>query len=166
MRQRLWFLGAVAMLATACAPSVNLEQQRNAVMEQDRAWSDSTKDTEEFLSFFAPDASAYAPGMPIATGAAAIKTMFTGMMAMPGFSIRWTANKADVAGSGDLAYTAGTYEMTLNDPAGTPVKDVGKYVTTWKKQPDGQWKVVADIFNSDTAPAPPPPQAPAPATQK
>lgn len=160
MRQRLCFLGAVAMLATACAPSVNVDQQRNAVMDQDRAWSDSTKDPEKFLSFFAPDTSVYPPGMPIATGAAAIKTMFTQMVAMPGFSIRWTANTADVAGSADLAYTAGTYEMTLNDPAGRLIKDIGKYVTTWKKQPDGQWKVVADIFNSDTTPAPPPPPIP------
>jgi len=34
--------------------------------------------------------------------------------------------------------------------------DKGKYVTVYRKQPDGKWKVVADIFNSDLpAPAPP-----------
>lgn len=157
MRQRLCLVGAVALLAAACAPSANVDQQRNAVMEQDRAWSESTRDPQKFLSFFAPDASVYPPGMPIATGIEAIKTMWGQLTAMPGFSIRWTANKVDVAGSADLAYTAGTYEMTLSDPAGKIITEVGKYVTTWKKQPDGQWKVVEDIFNSNTTPAPPPP---------
>jgi ketosteroid isomerase-like protein len=27
--------------------------------------------------------------------------------------------------------------------------DKGKYVTIWRKQPDGSWKVVEDMFNSD-----------------
>lgn len=27
--------------------------------------------------------------------------------------------------------------------------DTGKYLTVWKKQPDGNWKIVRDIFNSD-----------------
>ena len=36
-----------------------------------------------------------------------------------------------------------------NGPKGKPVADRGKYVTIWRKQPDGKWKVVADILNSD-----------------
>jgi ketosteroid isomerase-like protein len=39
--------------------------------------------------------------------------------------------------------------LTTPDPAGKPVTDRGKYVTIWKKQADGSWKVIADIFNSD-----------------
>ena len=37
--------------------------------------------------------------------------------------------------------------MTM--PDGTPMGDFGKYATIWKKQPDGSWKVVLDIVNSD-----------------
>ena len=36
-----------------------------------------------------------------------------------------------------------------------PVADRGKFVEVWKKQADGKWKVVADIFNSDLPAAPP-----------
>ena len=61
----------------------------------------------------------------------------------------WHATKADVARSGDLAYMIGTYELSLNDASGKPVHDRGKYAEVWKKQTDGQWKVVADMFNSD-----------------
>jgi ketosteroid isomerase-like protein len=48
-----------------------------------------------------------------------------------------------------LAYSHGTYEVTVNDPEGNPVTDKGKWVTAWEKQPDGTWKIVADIWNSD-----------------
>ncbi len=62
----------------------------------------------------------------------------------------------EVARSGELAYLNGTYELTMNDASGKPANDRGKYVEVWKKQADGAWKCVADIWNSDLpAPAPP-----------
>ena len=33
------------------------------------------------------------------------------------------------------------------------VHDVGKYLLVWKKQPDGGWKVLREIYNTDL-PAP------------
>ena len=41
-----------------------------------------------------------------------------------------------------------TQRLTVG-PQGTVNTDVGKYVVVWKKQPDKQWKVIADIFNTD-----------------
>jgi ketosteroid isomerase-like protein len=40
--------------------------------------------------------------------------------------------------------------------------DRGKYLAVWKKQADGSWKCVADMFNTDLPPAsaPPPVQKP------
>lgn len=105
-------------------------------MAIDREWSQSSKDPEKFLSYFAPDASAYPPGIPVAVGAPAIGEAFSKMAAMPGFSVSWTPAKASVSATGDLAYTTGTYDMTM---AGASEK--GKYVTVWKKQSGGGWKV-------------------------
>ncbi len=152
MRVCVWFLGLAGLLAAGCAASVNVEQERNTLMELDRAWSQTTKDLEKFLTYYAPDASVYPPGMPIATGSASIRDAFTKMTSMPGFSIQWSATKADVSTSGDLGYTSGTYSMTVNDAAGRPMMEKGKYVTVWKKQPDGQWKAKEDILNADAAP--------------
>jgi ketosteroid isomerase-like protein len=140
---------------------VNVEKERNALMELDRGWSQTTKDLEKFLTYWAPDASAYPQGMPIATGSAAIREAVTKIFSMPGFSLSWTPAKAEVSASGDLGYTAGAYEMTVNDAEGKPITEKGKYVTVWKKQADGQWKVMQDIFNSDAPPPAEPPPAPA-----
>ena len=55
----------------------------------------------------------------------------------------------DLIVSGELAVETGTYEWTLQPKKGAPVKDVGKYLTVWKRQTDGGWKIVRDIANSD-----------------
>jgi ketosteroid isomerase-like protein len=71
------------------------------------------------------------------------------MMAMPGFGVTWTSNMAEVASSGDVGYTSGTYDLHANAPDGSPFSDHGKYLTVWKKDTTGAWKVAADMFNSD-----------------
>ncbi len=158
MRHYVWLMAVVAALGAGCGTSTNVEQQRSALLALDREWSQTTTDINKFLSYYAADASIYPQGMPIATGSEAIRDAFTKMVSMPGFSVQWSATKADVSGAGDLGYTAGAYEMTTNNAAGAPTTEKGKYVTVWKKQSGGQWKVAEDIFNAD---APPPPPAPA-----
>ena len=69
-----------------------------------------------------------------------------------GTSLTWTPVKADMAASGDLGYTYGTYILKHKDKAGKLVTDYGKYTSIWKKQKDGSWKVVVDMGNSSPAP--------------
>jgi ketosteroid isomerase-like protein len=42
--------------------------------------------------------------------------------------------------------------MTMLPKGGKAMNDVGKYVAVWKKQPDGSWKMIRDIYNSDLPP--------------
>ena len=60
--------------------------------------------------------------------------------------------KAEMAASGDLGYTFGNYVATSKDKDGKVVKHYGKYVTIWKKQADGSWKVAMDTGNSSPEP--------------
>ena len=77
---------------------------------------------------------------------------FAAFFALPNFKISWQAKRADVAKSGELGYTSGTYQFSFVDPSGKTISDNGKYVTVWKKQMDGSWKVLLDIFNTDLPP--------------
>jgi ketosteroid isomerase-like protein len=151
---------AAVLSSICCAPAANVEQERTALLERDRAWSQTPPDVDKFMSFFAADASFLPPNMPIATGSEAIRKVAAELVSLPGFSIRWSATKADAGTAGDLGYTQGTYELTINDPTGKPMTERGKYVTVWKKAPGGQWMVVADIFNPDEAPPPATPTQP------
>jgi uncharacterized protein (TIGR02246 family) len=136
------------------APQIDLTNERTALMDADQAWSATVNDVDKFLSFFADDAAFLPSGMPIAQGQDAIRAAATQILALPGFSLSWKASKADVSSTADLGYTIGTYELTVNSAEGKPETTVGKYCTVWKKQADGQWKVVADCFNADGPPMP------------
>jgi ketosteroid isomerase-like protein len=69
-----------------------------------------------------------------------------------GTSLTWTPVKAEMAASGDLGYTYGTYVFTAKNKEGKLVPSYGKYTSIWKKQKDGQWKVVVDMGNSSPEP--------------
>ena len=58
-----------------------------------------------------------------------------------------------VASSGELGYTSGTYDFSIKDASGKTISDKGKYLTVWKKEADGAWKVLFDTYNSDLLPA-------------
>jgi ketosteroid isomerase-like protein len=140
----------LAGLVAGCAPSANVAQEKEALLRLDREWSTTSKDPNKFVSYYAPDASLYPQGMPLVTGAGPIRETYTQMATSPGYALEFVPAKAEVSASGEVGYTTGTYKMMLNG-----VADNGKYVAIWKKQPDGSWKVVEDIFNSNGSSAPP-----------
>jgi uncharacterized protein (TIGR02246 family) len=55
--------------------------------------------------------------------------------------------------SGDLAYDVGRYTMSVPQKDGSRRQDKGKYLTVWKRQANGEWKIVADTWSSDLTPA-------------
>jgi len=69
-----------------------------------------------------------------------------------GTSLSWTPVKADMAASGDLGYTYGNYVFRSKGNDGKVAIHHGKYMSIWKKQKDGSWKVVADMGNSSPDP--------------
>jgi ketosteroid isomerase-like protein len=69
-------------------------------------------------------------------------------MKIPGYSLTFSPTKICVAESADMAWEVGTFELKLNDAGGVSKSKPGKYVVTWKKVA-GEWKVAADIFNTN-----------------
>lgn len=149
-------LGFVAV-ASCLAGDKKIEQ---AVRDLDAQWSKAaeTRDLDKLLSFYSNDAMVLPAHNSIATTRDSIQSIFKNLLAVPGINLSWKATKVDVAASGEIAYTVGTYLLTAPDDTGKTTTDRGKYVAVWKKQPDGSWKVATDIWNSDipiptTAPA-------------
>ena len=56
-------------------------------------------------------------------------------------------NSVGVALSGELGYTSGTTDLTFKDTSGKTLTKKGNYLTVWKKDADGSWKVLFDSFN-------------------
>lgn len=142
----------LATLAAGCrqAPPDTREADLAALRQADAAFEKQAvaKNVDSLVAYYADDAALLLANAPTTKGRDAIRKGFTDMLGA-GVSLSWQATDADVARSGDLGYTLGTYEESTTGPKGTQVTDKGKYVTIWKKQADGTWKVVIDIANSD-----------------
>lgn len=156
-------LAAVALSLAACNPTppaapdthdADVKAIADVEMQANQGWA--TKDPEKVMAYYADDAVLITPGTDSISGKEAIRTSLKGMLADPALSLTFQASKVDVAKSGDLGYTEGTYKLTVTDPVThKPVNDHGSYVTTFRKQPDGSWKAVVDIASSAVPPMPP-----------
>lgn len=141
---------ASAFLLSGCArETVNLDAEGKALKQLSRDWSAqaATGDLDTILAGWADDAVVMPPGMPPIEGKAAIRSYVEGAMRLPGFTISWEPVMVQVARSGDLAYMIERNIMTLNDSTGNRVTTYGKVVTVWRKDPDGQWRNIVDIWN-------------------
>jgi ketosteroid isomerase-like protein len=78
-------------------------------------------------------------------GREAIQKALAVSFAAPGFKLTWTPIRAEVSTDGRLGYTYGQYERKIDSPDGQPVGRGGTYVTVWKKQEDGSWKVLSNF---------------------
>lgn len=122
-----------------------------AIRKTDADWVNAaqTKQVETWARFYSEDAVVLPPNGKIANNKDSIHKTVSELLALPGLSITWQLTKVEVARSGDIGYSYGTYELSMNDIRGKPVADRGKTVAIWKKQPDGNWKCVLDTWNSD-----------------
>ena len=113
-------------------------------------------DTETLVSFYADDAILLAPGHPKAEGTESIRSTYQQMFAAgapTGASLEPTT--IVLAEGGDLAYEVGSFTFSGTGPDGTTMTDTGKYLVVWKPNAAGEWKIVADIWNSDAMPGAP-----------
>jgi ketosteroid isomerase-like protein len=121
-----------------------------------------------FERYYAEDAVEMPAFQPLLEGKSAVLEFYKPYGNNPNFKLTWKPIHAEVSKEGDLGFTYGHYQATTIDDEGTPVTRVGKYVTIWRREYDGGWKVVLDGGSPDQRESPPiaAPEAPPPATQK
>ncbi len=151
----------LALALASCSQSVGdatHDADAKALRDNETQWNQdfASKDVEKLVAHYAGDAVLMSPGMPSSAGKDAIRKTFMGMASDPALSLKFAASRVEVAKGGDLAYTQGSYTMTMTDPASKkPVNDHGSYVTVYRKLADGSWKAVSDIATSEAPPAAP-----------
>jgi len=104
------------------------------------------KDAAKVNSYYAPDAIIATAGRPAAKDARAVSKAIRDDLTDPNFTMSLSHEKTDVAASGDLAYRRGSYSITATNPqTKQPEHIAGTYLTVFRKQADGRWKVVEDF---------------------
>ena len=120
------------------------------IRELGQKWLGAVRDKDAVASagFYASDGAMLNADAPLARGTAAVTAAWQRLLSMRNVKLTFASTQLIVSNSGDMAYDVGTYELSFDDDDKGMVKDIGKYVTVWKKV-GGEWKVAADIANSD-----------------
>jgi uncharacterized protein (TIGR02246 family) len=155
MNRSLIAFATLAVLAiTACQSSSDDARAsgEKAIHDLVAQWNQdfATHDPDKISSHYADDAVLMVPGMAAINGKTAIHDAIKQMETDPAMLIVLQPSKVEVANSGDLAFSQGTYTLTETDPATKQIiKDHGSYLTTYRKGADGTWKAVRDMTTSE-----------------
>jgi len=141
------FASAVALLA-GCTQS-DSERYKAEILAADKAFcASSEKDGPKaaFLQAIARDCKLLGD---IRTGSDAVNSVF--IQLPPTARLTWEPSFVDVSASGDLGYTWGRYilNVPMTKQGAAPLIRMGTYVTIWRRQPNGAWKIVLDGGNPD-----------------
>ena len=151
-----WLVVATGMIVPACdqepsEPTISVTQYEAELIEVDRAFARSMAEggLDAWVQHFAPE-GAMISGQGEITGEPYIRAAMAPVLTDSTVAFTWSPQRARVAESGELGYTVGDYRISRRDSTGQVAEtlDRGKYVSIWRRQPDGTWKVVADIGSS------------------
>lgn len=106
-------------------------------------------DAAKVATFYTMDATLMPPNEQAVRGRSNIQAWFQKQIDAGASSLKLQPTESRT--SGDLAFEAGTYTLTLTPKTGQPVTDRGKYVVVYRKE-GSDWKLSHDIFNSDMPP--------------
>lgn len=147
---------AAALLLSVCLTAADPRDPAQALKDNEAQWNRdfAARDVDKLVAHYTDTAVLMSPGMPACKGKEAIRQMLTGMVRDTSLSLKFEASRIEVSKGGDLAFTQGSYTMTMSDPAhaGQKINDHGSYVTVYRKQGDGSWKAVSDIATSEVPP--------------
>ncbi|HMV30636.1 MAG TPA: nuclear transport factor 2 family protein [Gemmatimonadales bacterium] len=137
-------------LALACQPAarpVDTATARASLMAVDAAYDSSTASsrTAGWVAYYADSGRMIDGAGNFLVGPAAIGSYMEPLLGDTTRSLRWAPDHAEVSGDGTLGYTWGRWTMTARDSTGARQVGQGRYITVWRRQPDGQWKVEADL---------------------
>jgi ketosteroid isomerase-like protein len=141
-------LALTSVLLAGCSMS-GPEKFRSEILAADKAFcAKSVRDGPKaaFMAFIATGGKVLSETK---VGPDAVNNMF--LQLPPTATLTWEPAFVDVSASGDLGYTWGRF--TLKVPGAKPgmpqLMRRGTYVTVWRHQNDGSWKVVLDGGNTD-----------------
>jgi uncharacterized protein (TIGR02246 family) len=159
---RLLTLTMVLALLSGCsqtaAPSEGTSTDEGAIRQllADSEKNFAAHDFDKAMKFYANDSVVFFPGRPMLKGSEAIRAAMRETFGDPNVTVTIKPASIVVAASGEIAYGYGTGISTITDPVKKSVTTANsKWVTVFKKQPDGSWQATADIYNSDDPAAAP-----------
>jgi ketosteroid isomerase-like protein len=144
---RLPCLATLCLLA-ACGPRpADPAAGQAALMAADVAFDSAVaaSRTDAWVSFFADSGRQTDRHGDFVIGHAAIRAHMASFLGDTTYQLRWKPDHARISDDGTLGYTMGRSETWKHTGDSSVVVGRSRYLTVWRKQRDGSWKVDADI---------------------
>lgn len=133
------------MTRPVAAQSPALRAAADEMTRADQAFNQSVQDGDRprFLALIA-DKAIFSGGTPQELhGRDAVNAAWAPYFEKGGPKLAWKPTTAEALGAGDTGYTVGTWERRVTVQGVLKVAH-GNYLTVWRKQDDGVWRVVYD----------------------
>lgn len=144
---------AALLLTLACAPAQQAPKAADdtaakaaeaAIRAIDQGWNAAlvAQNDSAITALYASDAVLMPDAMPRVTGTENIRKFWASLWPL---KVKLVLEPGTIHVAGNWAIEEGNWHITIDEK---PL-DSGKYLVTWR-QDAGQWKVVQDIWNSDS----------------
>jgi uncharacterized protein (TIGR02246 family) len=139
----LCFVAAFVSTAFA-APEIS--EARKAIDKGNAQWVEAwdKADASLIAKLFAEDGVLLSRNGKFFKGPEQILAHMKPVLEGAGKGVKATVMTVDLWLDGDVAYETGTYSYKYQEN-GKPVNEEGRYVTIWKRQANGDWRIVTDM---------------------
>lgn len=126
-------------------PTQDAAADREAILAADRAFNDSTSahGLDGWMSFYAADAVRLRLGEQAVQGTEAVRRFDAPIFADTSIVLVWTPVDAGTFANGSHGFSTGKGAMVRRASPSDTVWQ-GQYVTIWRRETDGRWKVILD----------------------
>lgn len=139
--------GLVLLISvSSCSRSEALVDHRQELIETREAWGQAIAegDPERIFSYWTDDVVIYPVSEPAVVGIEAVRAYMMRNRQELGIRPRLHPIEIFASESGDMGYVIGTHEWVDGDGVASMP---GRYVTLWRKTPEGEWKCFLEIHS-------------------
>jgi len=136
-------------------PAVDVEADVEALKKIEEEWAaaNTSGDIDKLVSFFTDNAVNIPPNEPALIGKEAIRDWF--QQYFDQFTMEEDGTIVDVQVASDLAFTRGAFTSIQTPKAGgESLKSNGSWVTIYRKQSDGTWRCICNIWSDESLVSP------------
>ncbi|MCB1607425.1 MAG: nuclear transport factor 2 family protein [Xanthomonadales bacterium] len=140
-------LAGAAEAGTELSPTQQTDLDEGLIRAQAARFSAAyvADDTETLVQLYTADGVAGPGGRDFVRGREALRELWAPKQ--PGRVLRHQLRPIQIVVDGDHAYDWGYYEGETG-PTEAPKPFRGKYLVVWQRDPDGQWRMAQDLWNS------------------
>ena len=139
----------------ACAPQapvVDVAAETEALRAETLGYNIAVEalDAAGMAAYYADDSRSMPPNEATLVGPADMQAFLEELSTIEGFAVTIDPPEVVVGAGGDVGYTVGNLQITAPGPDGEFTTTNERDVHIWRKQADGTWKLVIDIWNPET----------------